>query len=121
MSEEDARLLPLWRSGIVIGVALMALLALTLVLAYVPLGGFNGPVSYAIAMTKALLVAFVFMKLRSSSMLLALAALAGLFWLSTLFALTLTDYPFRLVGEQGITFPASGSDSPAQALPDPVF
>lgn len=86
----------LWRTALLVGAALMGLLALTIALAFVPLGAMNGPLSYAIAAAKALLVALVFMKLGRSPVLLSLAALAGLFWLGTLFLMTFTDYPFRL-------------------------
>ncbi|SJZ93101.1 cytochrome C oxidase subunit IV family protein [Consotaella salsifontis] len=111
---DRAELWRLSRGSLVIGVALMALLALTLVFAYVPMGAWNAPVSYAIAAAKALLVAAFFMKLKSSPALLTLAALAGLFWLATLFALSLTDYPFRQAGER-ITAPVPsriGTESP---------
>ncbi|GGE07806.1 hypothetical protein GCM10011390_28550 [Aureimonas endophytica] len=105
--------LALWRGPLAVGAALMLLLAATLGLAYLPMGAANGPVSYAIALLKALLVALVFMKLVRSPALFALAALAGCFWLAALFTMTLTDYPFRLAGERLPGFPQEAPADPA--------
>lgn len=125
MSDARAKLTggwALWRGSLLVGALLMLLLALTLSLAFVPLGAVNGPVSYAIALAKALLVVLVFMKLKSSPALLSLAVLAGVFWLATLFAMTLTDYPFRQTGEQGRAFPGEAPADPPPStgaeLPD---
>lgn len=108
----------LWRGSLLVWAALMALLVATLVLAYVPLGGRNGAVGIAIAVLKALLVALVFMKLSKGPAISRLAALAGLLWLSTLFALTFTDYPFRPDGEK-IRAPISErTRDAARDLPD---
>lgn len=74
---------------------LFALLALTVVLAFVPLHGLNAMASFGIAAAKALLVAVVFMQLRRPDVLLRLAAAAALFWLVTLFGLTMADYLTR--------------------------
>lgn len=105
--------LALWRGSLLIGVTLILLLGLTLVLAYVPMGAWNGPVSYGIALAKALLVVLIFMKLKNSPAILSLAALAGLFWLAALFTMTFTDYPFRQAGERPRTFPeAAPADAP---------
>lgn len=71
--------------------ALMALFVLTLVSSFVPLGGFNTALNVAIAVAKAALVAVIFMKLRMSSALVRLAALAGVAWLMILIGLSLTD------------------------------
>lgn len=95
----------LWREGLVVGAALMALLALTIALAFVPLGWLNGVASYGIALAKAGLVAVIFMKLGRAPALLRLAAFAGLFWLAALWLLTFTDYPFRQPIEQRATTP----------------
>ena len=68
------------------------LLAGTVASAYVPMGIFNTIVNLAIAALKVALIMLFFMKLRSSSPLLRLSALAGLFWLIFMFALTGSDY-----------------------------
>jgi caa(3)-type oxidase subunit IV len=49
----------------------------------------------AIAAAKVALILLFFMKLRSSSALVRLASLAGLFWLVFMFALTAGDYLTR--------------------------
>ena len=71
--------------------ALMGLFALTLASSFVPLGGFNTALNVAIAVAKAGLVAVIFMKLRMSSALVRLAAVAGVAWLMILIGLSLTD------------------------------
>jgi cytochrome c oxidase subunit 4 len=71
--------------------ALMLLFALTLGSSFIPLGGFNTAVNVAIAVAKAALVAIIFMKLRMSSALVRLAAVAGVAWLMILIGLSLTD------------------------------
>jgi len=72
--------------------ALMALLALTWSIGYVNLGPFNLVVALTISISKALLVALVFMHIKGSSRLLHLAATAGVIWLLIMFSLTLGDY-----------------------------
>ena len=76
-------------------IALMVLLALTLGSSFVPLHGFNTTVNVAIALVKATLVAGVFMRLRTSSALVRLAALAGVMWLLILIGLSFTDLLIR--------------------------
>lgn len=78
----------IWRSW----AALLALLALTTALAFVPLGTLNLPVSLAIAAAKALLVMTFFMELRASSGLTRAFAAAGFFWLLIMIGLTAADY-----------------------------
>ncbi|ALK96590.1 hypothetical protein AB595_13420 [Massilia sp. WF1] len=75
--------------------ALLALLALTAAMAWIPLGWINTAISMAVAVAKALLVAIVFMRLRASHPLLRLTALAGLVTLALLFALSGADYATR--------------------------
>jgi caa(3)-type oxidase subunit IV len=81
----------IWRSTIPIWLALLGLLATTLLLAYVPMGSFNTVSSVAIACVKTALVALFFMHLRRPVPLLRLAGAATLLWLFFLFALTLAD------------------------------
>ncbi|WP_322405212.1 cytochrome C oxidase subunit IV family protein [Massilia luteola] len=76
-------------------IALMALLATTAGCALLRLGWLNTAISLAIALTKALLVAIVFMRLRRAPALLRLAAVAGAVTLALLFGLSLTDYATR--------------------------
>jgi cytochrome c oxidase subunit 4 len=75
--------------------ALLALLGLTVTLAYQPLGAFNTPAALAIAGVKALLVAAVFMELRERGPLVIAFAAAGFFWLAILFWLGGADFLTR--------------------------
>jgi cytochrome c oxidase subunit 4 len=75
--------------------ALMALLAITAAVAWVPLGWVNTAISLGIALAKALLVALVFMRLRRAHGLLRLTALAGIVTLFLLFGLAGADYATR--------------------------
>jgi cytochrome c oxidase subunit 4 len=83
------------RPLIVTWLALMALLAMTAAVAWVPLGWVNTAISLGIALAKALLVALVFMRLRRAHGLLRLTALAGVVTLLLLFGLSATDYATR--------------------------
>jgi cytochrome c oxidase subunit 4 len=75
--------------------SLLALLALTLCLAYLPLGALNAPVALAIATLKSLIVAGVFMELRHRSGLTRAFAAAGFVWLLVLLWLAGVDYMTR--------------------------
>jgi cytochrome c oxidase subunit 4 len=86
----------LWQRNGLIWVALMALLTLTLVLAYVPMGVFTPSAGIAIAFIKAGLVVMLFMDLAGSRPLIRLAAAAGLVFLAVFFALTLADVLSRM-------------------------
>ena len=74
---------------------LLVLLGLTITLAYQPLGAFNTPIALAIATTKALIVAAIFMELREHSGLTIAFAGAGFFWLAIMLWLALADYMTR--------------------------
>jgi cytochrome c oxidase subunit 4 len=76
-------------------IALMALLAVTAACALLRLGWLNTAISLAVALAKALLVAFVFMRLKRAPALLRLAAVVGAVTLVLLFGLALTDYATR--------------------------
>ena len=89
----------LWRRNGLIWAALMSLLVLTLVLAYVPMGVFTTAVGIAIALVKAGLVALLYMELIRSDALVRLAALSGLVFVTVLFALTLADVLTRLAAK----------------------
>lgn len=86
----------LWQRNGLIWVALMGLLTLTLVLAYVPMGVFTPSAGIAIAFIKAGLVVMLFMDLAGSRPLIRLAAAAGLVFLAVFFALTLADVLSRM-------------------------
>jgi cytochrome c oxidase subunit 4 len=74
---------------------LLALLGLTVLGAYQPLGGFNTGLALGIALCKALLVAAVFMELRRGHGLTLAFAGAGFFWLAIMLWLALADYITR--------------------------
>ena len=75
--------------------ALMVLTAITVAVAFVNLGSLNFPVAIAIAITKATLVVLFFMHVKYSSRLTKMVVGMALFFLGTMFALTLTDYLSR--------------------------
>lgn len=81
----------IWRRTVPVWLALLALLGLTLALAYVPLGKLNTVSAIGIAFAKALLVALFFMHLKQPDPLLRLAGAATLLWLFFMFSLTLAD------------------------------
>jgi len=74
---------------------LLALLALTVTLAYVPLGAANAVAALTIGTIKAGLVAAIFMELRDRNGLTRVFASAGLFWLGILLWLGLMDFMTR--------------------------
>lgn len=86
----------LWRRNGQIWAALLLLLLLSLVLAYVPMGFFTPTAGILIAFTKAGLVIMLFMELGTSKALIRLVATAGVVFLAALFALTLADVLSRL-------------------------
>jgi cytochrome c oxidase subunit IV len=75
--------------------ALMVLTAITVAVAFRPLGALNFPVAIAIAITKATLVVLFFMHVKYSSRLTKMIVGMALFFLLTMFGLTLTDYLSR--------------------------
>jgi cytochrome c oxidase subunit IV len=75
--------------------ALMFFTALTVWAAFQHLGVWNTPVALAIAVTKALLVALIFMHLKSSPRLTILVVAASVLWLSFLIVITVSDYVTR--------------------------
>lgn len=89
----------LWRRNGVIWAALLCLLFLSLALAYVPMGLFTPTAGIVIACIKAVLVLLLFMELAGSKALIKLAALAGVIFVATLFALTLADVLARVGGQ----------------------
>lgn len=75
--------------------ALLALLLLTIGVAFVNLGPFNLPVALGIAVIKALLIVRIFMHIKGGAPVLHVAAVAGVLWLSILLGLTMNDYVTR--------------------------
>jgi cytochrome c oxidase subunit IV len=75
--------------------ALMVLTAVTVGVAFLPLGVLNFPVAITIAVTKATLVVLYFMHVKYSSRLTKMIVGMALFFLFTMFGLTLTDYLSR--------------------------
>ncbi len=83
------------RTYLLIGAALLVLLALTVLAASVDLGPFNTVIAITIAVCKALLVILFFMNVRHSSRITWIYVLIGFFWLILMFGLTLGDYITR--------------------------
>lgn len=75
--------------------ALLLLLGATVLTAQFQLGIWNPVINLGIATVKAVLIAWVFMHLRESSGLVRLFAVAVLFWLFALVALSLVDWLTR--------------------------
>ena len=75
--------------------ALMVLTAVTVGAAFVNMGSLNFPIAISIAITKATLVILFFMHVKYSSRLTKMVVGMSFFFLSILFALTLTDYMSR--------------------------
>lgn len=83
------------KTFVFVWVALLALLAATAGSALLHLGEWNSVLNLAIAAAKAALVLLFFMRLRSSHVLVRLAALTGVAALAILFALSGSDYATR--------------------------
>jgi len=74
---------------------LLALTIMTVAVSKLDLGEFNFIAAMTIAVIKGTLVAASFMDLRRATSLTMLIAAAGLFWLTILLALILSDYGSR--------------------------
>ena len=79
------------RTYVLVFAALLFLTAATVMAAFVHMGRANDIVALSIAVTKALLVLIFFMHLRDSPILSRLVVCAGVFWLVTMIALTMSD------------------------------
>ena len=77
------------------GIALLTLLGLTIVAAYINLGPFNTLTAMGIAVAKASLIALFFMHIRNTKPLVWVCAGAGLFWLGIMLVLAMSDYMSR--------------------------
>lgn len=76
-------------------VALLALTAITVGVAFLDLGIFNNLVALGIAVVKAMLVIAIFMHLKDSARILWIVAFAGFMWLAVLLALSMSDLVSR--------------------------
>lgn len=81
----------LWVRNLLIWAALLALLLLSLIVAYIPMGRMTTAAGIVIAAAKSMLVLLLYMELSDAKPLIRLAALSGLVFLTAMFALTLTD------------------------------
>lgn len=75
--------------------ALLALLAATVTIAYIPLGVANTVIAMIIAVTKGVIVGAIFMELGERNPLTLVFAGAGFFWLGIMLWLALADYVTR--------------------------
>jgi len=83
------------KTYVAIFVSLMALLAITVGLAYVDLGEFNFAAAMTISVAKAVLIVAFFMHLRYGQRLTWVFAGAGFFWLAIMLTLVMCDYATR--------------------------
>lgn len=79
------------RTYLAVFIALLALLAATVAVNYLPLGDFNVVVALVIAVCKTFLVMLFFMHVRYSGRLIWIYVGVGFFWLGIMLALTLSD------------------------------
>ena len=83
------------RTYVVIYLALLALLAATIIASRFNLGPLGLAIAIGIAVVKALLIMLYFMHVRFSSRLTWIFASAAFFWLAILIGLVMTDYLSR--------------------------
>jgi cytochrome c oxidase subunit 4 len=88
---------PIPKVGTLVAVwaALIVLTGVTSAVSYLELGEWNVVVALLIALTKASLVAWIFMGVRYSTTLTRLFCVAGLVWLVILVLITYSDYSTR--------------------------
>ncbi|HWE72335.1 MAG TPA: cytochrome C oxidase subunit IV family protein [Stellaceae bacterium] len=75
--------------------ALLALLGLSVLTAYLPLGHFHPLANFSIAIVQAAIVFTIFMRLREPPPIKRVFAGAGFFWLTFLFGIGIIDYLTR--------------------------
>jgi len=85
----------LWKGPLAVWLILLALLAVSVGSAFIPLGRFNAAVNLAIAAIMVCMLAAFLMNLRWSSALVRIFAASGLLWLVFMFVLIFTDYLSR--------------------------
>jgi cytochrome c oxidase subunit IV len=92
MTNDRADTWRLWKGPATIWLALVLLFAISLGSAYLPLGPGNIALNLTIAAAMVALLAIFLMDLLNAKILLRIAAVAGLFWVTLMFALTFSDY-----------------------------
>jgi cytochrome c oxidase subunit IV len=102
MSNSHRRHAHIWLRPTAVWVALVLLGLVSLISAYLPLNAFNTPLNLAIAGVMVILLWLFLMDLIGSDALLRLIAVAGLVWLSFMFALTFSDYFTRACEDQPV-------------------
>ena len=85
----------LWKGPGLIWLLLIALFAISLGSAYLPLGTGNVAINLLIATVMIGLLVVFLMDLRNAKALIRIVAAAGLFWTILMFALTFNDYLSR--------------------------
>ncbi len=95
MTNSHGRPAHIWLRPTAVWVALVLLGLASLGSAYLPLGAFNTPLKLAIAAVMLILLWLFLLDLIGADTLLRLIAVAGVLWLSFMFALTFTDYLSR--------------------------
>ncbi len=80
---------------LIVFAALLVLMTITVVVAFLPLGEFNLPIALTIAVIKALLVVLFFMEVKYGSRLLWVFAGSSFVFLLIMLALTMNDYLTR--------------------------
>jgi len=93
--------------------ALLFLTVVTVITAQIDLGALNVPLALAIASSKAILVALIFMALKYDNKVNLLTVMLGVVFVIVFLALTFVDTEFR--GSLGITEPAIQSSDPEPA------
>ena len=78
----------IWIGPALAWLALMGLLALSVLVAHLPLGPFKLPLNLALVAVQAALMGLVFMRLNQASTLVRLAAVGAFLWIALLFVLT---------------------------------
>jgi cytochrome c oxidase subunit 4 len=84
-----------WLIYVVGWLALLVLLGISAGSAYLHLGGIEEYLPVSLALIQAVIIAVVFMKLRTGSSMKWLFAAAGFYWLLILIGLSSTDYVTR--------------------------
>jgi cytochrome c oxidase subunit IV len=100
----------IWLRPIAVWIALILLGLASLISAYLPLNAFNTPLNLTIAGIMVILLWLFLMDLIGSDTLLRLIAVAGVVWLSFMFALTFSDYFTRACEDQPGRPPAFCAD-----------
>ena len=85
----------LWRGPLLAWIALIALAAISLGSAYLPIGTGNVAINLLIASVMAVVLAIFLMDLQNAKILIRVVAVTGVFWMIFMFVLTFSDYLSR--------------------------